>query len=454
MAYTIKMPKLGMGMNEGTVLEWYVDVGDAVEEDEPLLEIEAEKTTAEIPAKETGVLRRILVDEGETVAPGTELGVVADLDADLSGLTETADTEPAESSTEPINPIAEADADPSDESGRVRASPRARQRAIDEAVDLREIDGSGPEGAVLAADVTAALESAHGVETDTSGSELRATPKAKRRARELGIDIGEVAGTGPQGAVTVADLETVGGPTETAGASEAVQDRRPLSGMRRTIADRLGSSYRNAVHVTVHRDVPVDEAIAATSVLDEHVEPPATITDVIILCLSRALAEHPEFNATFEDDTHILYNVQNINVAVDVEAGLVSPVVRDVTSRSLTGLVAERRAVTQRALDGTFDVDDLAGGTFTISNLGSLGVDSFTPVINPPQVAILGVDRIHETVQRQDDAFVTVSEIGFDLSFDHRVVDGADAARFLDDFAGYLQHPWPLMLEWAEPRSD
>ena len=392
MAYIVRMPKLGMEMENGELLEWKVDVGDPIEPEQVIAEVESEKTVAEVEAREDGVLRSTALDPGEPVDVGTPMGIVAGPDEDVSDLT----------------------AEVASETGETSGSP------------------------------------ATGASDDR---DVRASPRAKRRAEELGVDLRSVEGTGPQGAITADDVEAADAPSdaeadtaeETAGPT--VLEERELGEMRRTIAERLGESYREAVHVTLHRDVRVDELLEATDVADDALETDVSVTDLLLMALSETLAEHPEFNATYEDGTHRLYADQNVGVAVDVPEGLVAPVLRGLDGRSLSDLAENRREMTERTLDGEYSMADLQDGTFTVTNLGVLGVDSFDPVVNPPQVAILGVDRIRERPTAVDGEVTVASWMGFDLSFDHRVVDGADAARFLGTFAHHVENPWQALFE-------
>lgn len=228
-------------------------------------------------------------------------------------------------------------------------------------------------------------------------------------------------------------------------ATRTVVEERRLGPMRRTIAERLGESYREAVHVTVHREVDAEALVAATEAADDDLDVAVSPVDVLLLALSATLAEHPAFNATFEDGVHRLHAEHNVGVAVDVEGGLVTPVVADVGARSLPGVARERRRVTELAASGDYSMADLRGGTVTVSNLGPLGVDAFTPVINPPEVAILGVDRLRERAVRSGEGVAFRRHLGLDLSFDHRVVDGADAARLLATLAGHLEDAGDLV---------
>jgi len=214
-----------------------------------------------------------------------------------------------------------------------------------------------------------------------------------------------------------------------------VAEERSLGPMRSTIADRLQESYRNAVHVTVGRSVDAEHLVATVEDAPDGV----SIVDGVLAAGSETLAAHPDFNATYEDDTHRLFADQHVGVAVDVNAGLVTPVLRNLESLSLAEIGAERRRLTELVQAGDHAMSDLQHGTFTVSNLGPLGVDSFTPIINPPEVAILGVDRLRERAVPGEDGPEFRREIRFDLTIDHRIVDGADAARFLETLDGQLQ---------------
>jgi pyruvate dehydrogenase E2 component (dihydrolipoamide acetyltransferase) len=412
MAYIVRMPKLGLEMEEGTVTAWHLEEGEAVTADSVLAEIESEKTTAEVEAREDGVLRAVYLSEGETVEPGTPMGVVADPDADIADL--------------------EAEAR-GDLEGSAEAAPD---------------DTAAP-----ATDAAESTDAADSDDTADAGSEdVKATPRATKRAEELGVSLASVDGSGPSGAVTAEDVEAAGEAaasepaTETTGATRTVAETVEFGGMRRTIAKRLSESYREAVHVTEHRKAAASELFDAADAAEAALDTDVSVSDVLVLALSAALDDHPAFNATFEDGVHRIYEEHNVAVAVDVDAGLVTPVLPDVGNRSLPDLAEARRALTQKTLDGDYTTSDLSGGTFTVTNLGVLGVESFDPIINPPQVAILGVNAPVERARTTDAGGVDVRELlPLDLSFDHRVVDGADAARFLDTLVGHVEDPWPLL---------
>jgi pyruvate dehydrogenase E2 component (dihydrolipoamide acetyltransferase) len=532
MGYVVKMPKLGMDMDQGTIVEWFVDEGDEVEAGQTIAEIESEKTTGEIEVREDGIVHRLLLAVGESVEPSGDVAVVGGADEDVSDLLAgaDADVEPADD----VGDEAAADDEASpDEAGfdgpsavsegggsataaSVKATPRAKKRAEELGVDLAGVEGTGPQGAVSEEDVEAAAEE----ESEPSAESVKATPRAKKRAEELGVDLAGIDGTGPQGAVTEDDVEAAAeaatadasdaaeaadtgdervfapprvrrlareldvdlstvagsgpsgaiteGDVRAAAAGEGTADEattdadadadaddvsgtrdeeRPLSGMRRTIANRLGQSDREAVHVTEHRGADAEELLAAADAADDALGVKVTVNDVLLLALSATLDEHPELNATFEEDVHRLHKSQNICIAIDIDEGLIAPVVRNVGALSLAELAEKRRAITEKSLSGEYTMEDLSGGTFTVSNLGVLGVESFDPVINPPQVAILGVNTIKkEVVPVGEDEVGVRKRISFDLSFDHRVVDGADAARFLATLVDHIENPWPLVI--------
>lgn len=220
-------------------------------------------------------------------------------------------------------------------------------------------------------------------------------------------------------------------PEDTAEKRRTISEENSLDPIRQTIAERLQTSYQNAVHVTVSRAIDAEKLLTATETLTERLDVSVSVPDLVLLALSETLDEHPAFNATYEDGTHRLYEEHNIGVAVDIDAGLVAPVLTSVETMSLRKIATERRDLTKRVQSGDFTMSDLKGGTITVTNLGPFDIDSFTPIINPPQVAIIGLNRIREQPCPGKDSVEIRHQINVDLSFDHRVVDGADASRFL-----------------------
>ncbi len=464
MGYIVRMPKLGLEMERGTLLEWAIDEGDAVSEGELVAEVESEKSIGEIEAREDGVLRRTYLEVDETVPPGSPIGIVAPAEADISDLEAEAtadleanvEVEEVEPEPEPDESTAEPAASGGDTSAggatadEIQASPRARDRADELGVELSTVEGTGYQGSITEEDV----EQAASEGTGEDAGELNASPRARSRADELGIDLASIEGTGYQGAITEDDVEAAAA-AETGGTSRTLAEERPFGGMRKTIASRLSESDREAVHVTVHREADAEALLAAANAADDVLETDISVQDVLLRAVSATLADHPAFNATFEDDVHELWEEHNVGLAVDIEQGLIAPVLPDVESKSLAELADERRNLVGRATSGDYTMDDLQGGTFTVTNLGVLGVEAFDPIINPPQVAILGVDAIAEQPTRSDDDGIEWRRhLPFDLSFDHRVVDGADAARFLETLVDHVENPWPLLPEDVTDAAD
>ncbi|WP_265110573.1 2-oxo acid dehydrogenase subunit E2 [Halosolutus halophilus] len=463
MGYIVKMPKLGLEMERGELLAWEIDDGATVEEGDVIAEVESEKSVAEVEAREHGVLRRTYIEEGETVPPGTPIGIVAPADADITELEAEAETD-LTAETEAATHESGTAADPAtgsheepvvepetggDQGADVKASPRARERAENLGVDLTSVEGTGYQGAITEDDVEAAAEGEPADEADVDAS-----PRARKRADELDVDLTSVEGSGYQGAITEEDVEEAAtGATDATGRTPA--ETRSFGGMRKTIARRLGESYRDAVHVTVHRTADAEALFAATNAADEGLGADVSVQDVLLLAVSATLGDHPAFNATFEDEVHRLWADHNVGIAVDVDDGLIAPVLSDVGGKSLETIATERRDLVQRAIEGEYTMDDLRGGTFTVTNLGVLGVESFDPIINPPQVAILGVDAVSETpVRGPNDEVTWRRHLPLDLTFDHRIVDGADAARFLETLVDHLEEPWSLLPAEIEGEAE
>lgn len=473
MSYIIKMPQMGLEMEQGEVVSWEVEIDEPIETGEIVAIAESEKAANEVEAREDGALRKILVSEGGVVEPGDPIGIFGSPEEDISDLLseaeEMSDTEinEATSTAESDKPTDKSDAGGSTQSlEQVRATPGAKQLASKAGVDLTNIDGSGPQGTITEGDVD---QQRIEEETAKTSSDVRATPGAKQLAEQQGVNIGSVDGTGPQGTITETDIENHGtdrdgeqttvratpgakqlaekkdialaaingsGPqgvvTETdvknntsrtadddSTAVRTVSESRDLSGMQQTISDRMSKSHRNAPHVTLKRSYDATTLLNVKAAA-ENEDVDMTLTDLLICGVGGELNDMPAFNALFEDGNHKLVDEVNIGVAVDIGDGLVTPVVPSVATKSVEEVARVRGSRTERALSGEFKMSDMEGGTFTITNLGMFGIDSFDPIINPPEVAILGVGRIRE------DGKMTLS-----LSFDHRVVNGADAARFL-----------------------
>lgn len=441
MGYAVRMPQLGMTMEEGVVVEWCFDEGEPFDEGELIAVVESEKTQNDVEARADGQYIEQFVAPNQTVGPGDPIAYVGDegeevpdeIREEVESAGEAGGAEADESAAEDEQATAGAGAEAADAAGAgaeaasttgaqstsaqtaSKVSPRARSFAqetdgVSEA-DLATLQGSGPDGAVVEADVAQAVE-----------------------AGTLGGSQQTAAAGGGQG-------RTVSGSVSVDGRD--IYERREGSRLRKAVADRMTQSAREAPQVTLNRAVPVGDLLDLKERLAEDRELELSLSDFLLAAVADALEEYPEFNALYRDGVHELAGNVNIGVAVDAENGLLTPVIEGAGQRSLTDLAAERNDVVQRALAGEHTHDDLSGGTFTITNLGHFGVDTFDPIVNPPQVAILGVGTIQDAYDPESGE--STPELNLSLTFDHRPVDGADGARFLDAIAEGLTRPLRLL---------
>ncbi|GIW07388.1 MAG: dihydrolipoamide acetyltransferase component of pyruvate dehydrogenase complex [Dehalococcoidia bacterium] len=416
------MPVLGLTMEEGTVSAWLKAEGEPVVKDEPLLLVETDKATVEVPAPASGVLTRILVPPGRPVAVRTPIAEIA--------AEEDRTTAPSALPPEQAAPPAATSRPAAPPTERRFVSPRARRVAREQGVDLAHIAGSGFQGRIVERDVLGALPARR----------VTATPLAERIAAERGIPLEGITGSGPRGRVTREDvLAAAGGPVI------------PLSRVRKLTAERMAASARTAPHVTLFLDADLEEAARFRAQLAPEFArlgvPKLPWDAILAKAAALALAEHPALNARWVEGEGIRrHSAVHVGVATALEPeGLVVPVLRDAGTRTLRELAADLLALIERARAGRLGPDDLAGGTFTITNLGGQRIDAFTPIINPPEAAILGIGRIAEKPAVRAGQLVIRTQATLALSFDHRVVDGAPAAAFLARLAELLERPYALL---------
>lgn len=363
MATEVRLPQWSMGMEEGQVVTWHKKVGDVVAVDEPLVEIEAEKTTDDVLAPVAGTILEILVAEGETVPALTVLALIG---------------EPGE-----------AVADPTSDKPRVQI-----------------------------------------------------TPVARRTAKELGVDLGAVIGTGPGGRITEYDVlsHAADTPQDVVGARTPRPTTVPLTGMRGAIASRMHESLQSMAQLTLTRKIDATELIA----LQRNLKAGGTdvsVTDLVLKAVTEALNRHPYLNATLENGVITRHSQIDLGVAVALNDGLIVPVVRDAAAKPLAQLSAEVRNLAERVRTNSAKPSEVSGSTFTVTNLGAYGIDGFTPIINPPEVAILGVGRALEVPIRDGDEVGWCQMMTFSLTIDHRAVDGAPGAQFLQTLADIIADP-------------
>jgi len=378
MAAEVIMPKFGLTMHEGTIQRWLKGQGEEVTVGEPLFQVETEKVLYEVESPASGVLAKILYPAESTVPITTVIAVIA---------------EPGE--------------DPAEVAARYQARSGTSRKAVEPAI---------PE---------ATKELHAGPRRQPKG---RATPAARKLAEKLGVDLSAISGTGPGGRITREDVER--GASEAAPAGETL----PLTSMRKTIADRMHASLQQSAQLTITTEVDVTSMVLRRREMPKEV----TYTDLITKAAAQALLQHPRLNSRLETDRIVLLPEINIGLAVAIDEGLLVPVVRRVDRKSVEAIARERVQLVERAKKRTLEAEDLSDATFTITNLGTYSIDGFTPIVQMPQVAILGVGRIVGKPRFLDGGIVNRRMMWLSLSFDHRVVDGAPAAAFLQTLAGLL----------------
>jgi pyruvate dehydrogenase E2 component (dihydrolipoamide acetyltransferase) len=450
MATEIYLVKVGMSMTEGVVEEWYIADGDKVETGELLYRLETEKVNLDVDAEASGTVKH-LVGEGITMEPGDVVGYIfAEGEAIPDDLTPAGSASPASApaATAAAPAAAQPEAPARAAGGRVLSSPAARRLATELGVDYLQLQGSGPGGRVVEADVQAAASA----QAPGGGP---SSPMARKLARELGVELSQVTGTGPGGRITKDDVEkaAAAAPAAPAAAPAAAPSLPagtvPVRGMRKTIAERMHESLQSMAQLTMDMDVNMDDAVKLRNQLveewsEEGIKP--TYTDLVIRATARALAKHPLINASWGDKEITLHSEINVGMAVALEEGLIVPVIKNAANISIKQLADESTRLAAAVRDGNVALDDMQGGTFTVSALGMFGVDAFTPIINAPQAGILGVNRIRDDVAWDGDKPVKTQVMRLSLTWDHRVLDGGPAASFLAEIKGLLEAPYRLLL--------
>ncbi len=452
MATEIYLVKVGMSMTEGVVEEWYIADGERVEKGELLYRLETEKVNLDVDAELSGIVKH-LVGEGVTMEPGDVVGYIFEdgeaIPDDISSLGGSAAAPIAASAASPqATPASPQPAAQQAVDGeRVFASPAARRLARELDVDYKALIGSGPGGRIVEIDV----HTAYANQAPSGPS----SPMARKLARELGVDLSQVTGTGPGGRITKDDVEKAAADVSTSRTAvpSAPSASVPVKGMRKTIAQRMHQSLMTMAQLTMDMDVNMDDAIKLRGQLvdewaEEGVKP--TYTDIVIRAVAKALEKHPLMNASWIDqggtEEIILHGDVHVGMAVSLDEGLIVPVVKNANLISVKELSHETSRLADAARNNRLGLDDMQDGTFTVSALGMMGVDSFTPIINAPQAGILGVNRIRDDVRWEGDRPVQTQVLRLSLTWDHRVLDGAPAAEFLGTVKNLLEAPYRLLL--------
>ncbi|GLF92337.1 dihydrolipoamide acetyltransferase component of pyruvate dehydrogenase complex [Bacillus safensis] len=436
----IFMPKLSSTMEIGTLLQWFKEEGDSVEIGEPLFEIMTDKINIEVEAYDDGIFLKKYYEADDQIPVNAVIGYIGEANEQV-----------------PSEPPAQADGESSEDSGtisssessesaevettsgeKVRATPAARKTAKDHHVAIHEVSGTGPKGRVQKRDVEAVVHS--------SEKDQRVSPLAEKVAAREGIDLANVAGSGAHGKIMKSDVTAAA--VQTTGTAPVKTQK--LAGMRKVIAERMSQSAFTAPHVTLTSEIDMTKAKEVRKQLLPAIEKETgyrlSFTEIIIHAVSNVLTRHPHINMTFEQNELHFHDDVHIGLAVAVKDGLMVPVISHANQKGLKQLTKEAKEIGRNARDQKLLPDQLKGSTFTISNLGMYAIDTFTPIINQPEVAILGVGRIQEKPVVIDGEIQVRPMMGVSLSFDHRVVDGAPAAAFLTDLKKVLEQPFELLM--------
>jgi len=435
MAKFMVMPKLGLTMTEGNISDWRKTEGDSIAMGEIVFEVETDKITKEVESSVAGVLRKILVAEG-TVGVLEPIAIVGTADEDISALLAKAKEGPAKE-TEPeakVEVNAEAPPAKKGEGGRVRASARAKKIAMDLNLDISEIPGTGPQGAITEKDVTDFGEKA-------KAGKQKISPTAAVVAEGLGIDTAKIH---KDSRIMKADVYQFKLSDDLFKFADPQEYHKPMSLMRKVISKRMSESQHTSATVNYNQRVDT----TAMKKLREELKSVAkiTYTDILVKILSKVLLEFPLLNSTMVENEIVIRNYTNIGVAVALTEGLIVPVVKYANVKGLLDISNEIKELAGKARNNEIKEDDITGGTFTITNIGMYGMESFTPIINQPEVAILGINTIQETPMVVDGQVVIKPMMNLSLTADHKVVDGSVAAQFVAKLKEYIENPGLLLL--------
>ncbi|MEM6584646.1 MAG: 2-oxo acid dehydrogenase subunit E2 [Pseudomonadota bacterium] len=464
MPIELRMPALSPTMEEGTLAKWLVNVGDTIASGDIMAEIETDKATMEFEAVDEGTLAQILVGEGsENVSVGTVIAMLAEEGEDIGDVSAPANgAAPAQAPAAPETPAPSAPAPAPAPSG-VKASPLAKRIAQAGGVDLATIDGSGPRGRIVKADVESAMEGGAAQAPARNGDRVIASPLAKRIAADKGIDLAEVTGTGPAGRVIERDVENF---VPTPKAAEATvsptpassttvpefgapYDEEKVTSVRKVIAKRLTESKNTVPHYYLTMDIRLDPLLSLRSELNAALEADGvklSVNDLLIKALAKALIRVPHCNVSFHGDTMRRYSRADVSVAVAAPTGLITPVITEADTKSLAVISKEMKELAGKARDGKLMPHEYQGGTASLSNLGMFGIKQFDAVINPPQGMILAVGAGQKSPYVIDGELGVATVMHASGSFDHRAIDGAEGAELMQALKELIEKPMGLVV--------
>lgn len=474
MAEIIIMPKLGFNMNEGKLVQWYKSEGEEITKGEPLFSVETDKTNMDIEATSDGVVKKLLIEEGDQIPVTLPIAVIGSADEDVSaavadakaqlaaGGADVSDVDEAAAVAEQAEAPAEAKtpaAAPKTADGVIKITPRARRVAAenDLAVEDLTIEGTGWQGGICEKDILEYLAS----------NKVKATPVAAAMAKAEGIDLADIKGSGVNGKIMKEDVEKVIAAAKKAvaaaedqahaGAGEITPDGKeigekvPYAGVRKVIGDRLAESKFTAPHLYFTQKVNMEDVLALRKKVNEVQDKKTSVTDFIAKAVIMTLKKYPEMNSSLVGETIERYKSINLGIAVASPTGLIVPNIKNSQDMSVVEISKASTPLFDKARAGKLAVDEYAGGTFTISNLGMFGIENFTAIINPPEVGILSISST------KDEPFVVTKEDGtkeiqikpmmnIQLTVDHRIIDGLLAAQFVTNVKNLLENPISLMV--------
>lgn len=447
MAEAVIMPKLGFNMSEGQVVKWHKQEGETVAKGDTLFEIMTDKTSIEIEATVSGVLRQVFVGEGEKVPVTVTVAIIGSVEEDISGLVQIANEQLGrDKAAFPESKEAVA--------ASMKLTPRALRLAAEKGLDVSTLNlkGTGYQGGITERDLLRYLE---------SRKEPKVTPVARNLAQVAGVDLKQVQGSGTQEKIRKADVERLldtRTPKRTSAEDSPMSNQNvkeilksiPYTGMRKVIGDRLSESKFTAPHVYFTTSVDVSALQGLWQEIKENTDVKISLNSMLLAAIGRTLEKHFLLNASLINGEIVLYRSINLGVAVAVDGGLIVPVIKNVQAKKLTDIASASNELIAKARNNQLLPDDYSGGTFTVSNLGMYGIEQFTAIINPPEAAILAVSAIKKTpvVSTEDgeDKIVVRPLLKFTLSVDHRIIDGAVAAQFLNDLKELLQNPIKILI--------
>ena len=448
-AIEVLLPKLGLTMETGLIEEWLVSAGTLVQPGEPLMRLATDKVEVDVEAEAAGLFHPA-VAQGSELPPGALVGWLLEEGEAVPATSAAAPSAPS-AAPHPAEPVVAAEPGaltPPTQTGRQFVSPNARRVARERGVDVTQLRGTGPSGRVITADVIDALEqpavAASAAQAQGPGV---VSPLVRRDAVAAGVDLGAVP-AGPGGKIRRADVIAAAARQGAAPPGLPAQVI-PLTGMRGVIASRMHASLQEMAQLTLGTDATMDAAVDLRARLKEQWSAAGiavpTITDFIVRAAALALVRHPRLNASVQEQSILVQSDINVGIAVALDDGLIVPVVKNADQLPLSSIAAETKRLAAGSRTGKLALPDLEGGTFTVSTLGSFGIDFFTPVITPGQVAILGVGRLRESVRWDGATPVRTQVLTLSLTFDHRAVDGAPAADYLRAVVDQLQNPLSLL---------